>query len=98
MWSWSKLQNLNIDIKQKDMNEQTIIEFKTDPRLNTGETYINEINSIDRFKKKVLYEQATEWAILDMYNKGFLTEKGELLIPTQFEEKYNEEHKNSSCS
>ncbi len=78
--------------------EQTIIEFKTDPRLNIGETYINEINSIDCFKKKVLYEQATEWAILDMYNKGFLTEKGELLIPTQFEEKYNEEHKNSSCS
>ena len=32
--------------------EQTIIEFKTDPRLNTGETYINEINSIDRIKKR----------------------------------------------
>ena len=78
--------------------EQTIIEFKTDPRLNTGETYINEINSIDRIKKKVLYDQATEWAILDMYNKGFLSEKGELLIPAQFEKKYNEEHKNSSCS
>ena len=32
--------------------EQTIIEFKTDLRLNIGETYINEINSIDRFKKR----------------------------------------------
>ncbi len=32
--------------------EQTIIEFKTDPRLNTGKTYINEQNSIDCSKKR----------------------------------------------
>ncbi len=83
--------------------EQVIKEFKTDGRLNTGDDYINLINSIDPYGRTDLYDQATEWAILDMKEKGYISENGELLIATQLEEKYNEEHKkdetnDSPCS
>ncbi len=63
-----------------------IEELMTNPKHNKKHLFTNENNSVYPQEGDEFYEDLTEWAVEDMYDKGYMSSKGKLVILDTFYE------------
>lgn len=64
--------------------EEVIEEIMTNPALNKGHLFQNENNSLHPYGDNALYENATTWAVVNMRNKGYMSQEGKLDVLDTF--------------
>lgn len=67
--------------------EEVIEEIMTNPTLNKEHLFTNENNSMHPQGDKEFYEDVTTWAIENMFDKGYMSSEGKLVIFDTFYKK-----------
>ena len=75
-----------MDLNEARGYEEVIEELMTDPKRNKKHLFTNENNSVYPQEGDEFYEDITEWAVEDMYDKGYMSSKGKLVILDTFYE------------
>ena len=73
-----------MDLNEARGYEEVIEELMTDPKHNKKHLFTNENNSVYPQKGDEFYEDITEWAVENMYDKGYMSSEGKLVILDSF--------------
>ena len=73
-----------MDLNEARGYEEVIEELMTNPKYNKKHLFTNENNSVYPQKGDEFYEDITEWAVENMYDKGYMSSEGKLVILDSF--------------
>lgn len=76
-----------MDLNEAKGYEEVIEEIMTNPALNKEHLFTNENNSLHPEGDKEFYEDITTWAVEDMFDKGYMSSEGKLVILDTFHKK-----------
>lgn len=73
-----------MDLNEARGYEEVIEELMTNPKYNKKHLFTNENNSVYPQEGDEFYEDITKWAVENMYDKGYMSSEGKLVILDSF--------------